>query len=562
MKRMLLVFFIFCWSVLASTVAVAECKNKCTDGAVPCERLGDYLSQSQLNTVEKEWSAYKGYFFVVSSNTLRASIRFDSEAIGIIRSNGGFALELDVVDNNHILGGKLWSYAHNFPSGVVVKKDVGFMDPATQLSLLILRPQLLQEEKEYIVEFYLDSPITNAGEIHLNVSLSVYWSGSVNPLCPQIPNVSPFLDDGWRYFTVEIDPFATFQYAPNSTAGVCWVSHETSGFQFCSGMNAPYCPTNPVINMCTGPGAGLSESGSTTPPISGSNGSADLPNLTMREVYLLDANKNRVPSIHVNKNFYCHMNVKNYGEKKANGVFENRCWVSKGNKFDGFGGSNDAEDIGKEDMDDLDNGYSRSSDEDSTGIEWPGTYNLVGCTDASKKVTESNEKDNCNVGDHAVIQEFVFQVVSDPNLKTTAISLTGGTTNLNINQSFGISSTTANPGENFGQNYVYIGYFIDGALVGRNQILRANMKGGMSKTEETFVSGGIATAGIHEVKVCADYNNGIAEINETDNCTVLLVTVNDPNTPPPNPDPDPTPSPTPSPTDTDDDDVILNIIFD
>ena len=281
----------------------------------------------------------------------------------------------------------------------------------------------------------------------------------------------------------------------------------------------------------------------------------------MRDVYLWDANKNQVPSIHVNKNFYCHMNVKNYGEKKANGIFENRCWVSKGKKFDGFGGSNDAEDIGKEDMDDLDNGYSRSSDEDSTGIEWPGTYNLVGCTDASKKVTESNEKDNCNVGDHAVIQEFVFQVVSDPNLKTTAISLTGGTTNPNINQPFGISSTTANPGENFGSEYVYIGYFIDGALVGQNQILRANMKGGMSKTEETFVSGCIATAGIHEVKACADYNNGIAEINETDNCAVLLVTVNDPNAPPPNPDPDPTPSPTPSPTDTDDD-VILNIIFD
>ena len=554
MKRVFfLCLMVVCLGISWTDISYAQCNNQWSKGAVPCGELGNYLSQSQLNTVEKEWSAYKGYFFVVNSSTLRTSIRFDSQAIGIIRSNGGFALELDVVDNNHILGGESWSYAHNFPSGVVVRKDVGFMDPATQLSLLILHPQLLQEEREYIVEFYLDKPITNTGEIHLNVSLSVDYP---NPLYQKDDWTS-----GWNYFTVEIDPFATLHYVPNTTAGVCWVSHETSGFQFCSGMNAPYCPTSPVINMCTGPGAGLSESGSTTPPISGSNGSADLPNLTMREVYLLDANKNQVPSIHVNKNFYCHMNVKNYGEKKANGIFENRCWVSKGKKFDGFGGSNDAEDIGKEDMDDLDNGYSRSSDEDSTGIEWPGTYNLVGCTDASKKVTESNEKDNCNVGDHAVIQEFVFQVVSDPNLKTTAISLTGGTTNPNINQPFGISSTTANPGENFGSEYVYIGYFIDGALVGQNQILRANMKGGMSKTEETFVSGGIATAGIHEVKACADYNNGIAEINETDNCAVLLVTVNDLNAPPPNPDPDPTPSPTPSPTDTDDD-VILNIIFD
>lgn len=555
MKRVFfLCLMVVCLGISWTDISYAQCNNQWSKGAVPCGELGNYLSQSQLNTGEKEWSAYKGYFFVVNSSTLRTSIRFDSQAIGIIRSNGGFALELDVVDNNHILGGESWSYAHNFPSGVVVRKDVGFMDPATQLSLLILHPQLLQEEREYIVEFYLDKPITNTGEIHLNVSLSVDYP---NPLYQKDDWTS-----GWNYFTVEIDPFATLHYVPNTTAGVCWVSHETSGFQFCSGMNAPYCPTSPVINMCTGPGTDIPESGSsTTPPVSGSNGSADLPNLTMRDVYLLDANKTKVPSIHVNKNFYCHMNVKNYGEKKENGIFENRCWVSKGKKFDGFGGSNDAEDIGKEDMDDLDNGYSRSSDEDSTGIEWPGTYNLVGCTDASKKVTESNEKDNCNVGDHAVIQEFVFQVVSDPNLKTTAISLTGGTTNPNINQPFGISSTTANPGENFGSEYVYIGYFIDGALVGQNQILRANMKGGMSKTEETFVSGGIATAGIHEVKACADYNNGIAEINETDNCAVLLVTVNDPNAPPPNPDPDPTPSPTPSPTDTDDD-VILNIIFD
>lgn len=553
MKRVFFLCLMACFGTSWIDISYAQCKNQWLEGAVPCEQLGNYLSQSQLNTdPRREWGPYKGYFFVVSSSTLRTSIRFDSEAIGIIRSHSGFALELDVVDNNNILGGKSWSYAHSFPSGVVVKKDVSFMDPSTQLSLLILRPQLLQEEKEYVVEFYLGKPITNTGEIHLNVSLSVDYP---NPLYDEGDWSS-----GWNYFTVEIDPFATFQYSPNSTAGVCWVSHDASGFQFCSGMNAPYCPTSPVISMCTGPGANPSEPGG-TPPISGSDGSTDLPNLTMRDVYLLDASKNKVPSIHVNKNFYCHMNVKNYGEKKANGVFENRCWVSKGNKFDG---KSDAEDIGKEDMDDLDNGYSRSSDEDSTGIEWPGTYNLVGCTDASEKVTESNEKDNCNVGDHAVIHEFVFQVVSDPNLKTTTISLTGGTTNPNVNQSFGISSTTANPGENFGPDYVYIGYFIDGALVGQNQILRANMKGGMSKTEETFVPGGIATAGIHEVKACADYDNHIAETNEADNCMILLVTVSDPNAPPPNPDPEPTPTPTSPPpmSKSEEDELYLMLLLD
>ncbi|QQS21406.1 MAG: hypothetical protein IPL87_02010 [Candidatus Moraniibacteriota bacterium] len=127
-----------------------------------------------------------------------------------------------------------------------------------------------------------------------------------------------------------------------------------------------------------------------------------------------------------------------------------------------------------------------------------------------------------------------------------------------------MSSTTANPGENFGPDYVYIGYFIDGAFVGKNQILRANMKGGMSKTEETFVSGGIVTAGIHEVKACADYDNHIVETNETDNCGVLLVTVSDPNAPPPNPDPEPTPTPIPPPpmSQSDDDELFLMLLLD
>lgn len=242
----------------------------------------------------------------------------------------------------------------------------------------------------------------------------------------------------------------------------------------------------------------------------------------MRDVYLLDGNKNKVSSIRVNKKGYCHMNVKNTGTKKASGPFWNQCWLSDGKKFDG---KDNAENLGKDDMDDLDNGKSRSSDEDFDGIEWPGTYNFVGCTDIEKKVTESNEKDNCNVGDGAVKQEFVFEVVSSPNLQTTAINLTNGKTVLSLNETFAISSITFNAGENFGPRYVYIGYFVDGTLVGQNQIRRENMKGGVSKVEEVPLPGGISTVGTHEIKACADYNNGIVETNETDNCLAMTVAV-------------------------------------
>ncbi|QQS15648.1 MAG: hypothetical protein IPK84_04785 [Candidatus Moraniibacteriota bacterium] len=96
------------------------------------------------------------------------------------------------------------------------------------------------------------------------------------------------------------------------------------------------------------------------------------------------------------------------------------------------------------------------------------------------------------------------------------------------NESFSISSTTANLGENFGPDYVYIGYFIDGRLVGQNQIRRENMRGGMSKTESLLVPGGIATAGVHEIKACADFTGDIAETDETDDCMTLLVNVKAP----------------------------------
>lgn len=133
---------------------------------------------------------------------------------------------------------------------------------------------------------------------------------------------------------------------------------------------------------------------------------------------------------------------------------------------------------------------------------------------------------------------------------------------ISTNESFVISSTTTNPGENFGHEYVYIGYFVDGAFVGKNQIRRENMKGGMNKTEEISISGGIAVAGIHEVKACADYDNRITETNETDNCMVLLVTVNDPTPPaPPPPEPDPPVTPPPM-SQSDDDELFLMLLLD
>ena len=258
-----------------------------------------------------------------------------------------------------------------------------------------------------------------------------------------------------------------------------------------------------------------------SPYITGGKHEGDLPNLIVHELYLVkeaDRDSPHLAQIRVGERSYCNIQVKNIGEAGAWGTWANRCYLSKGNYRD-----RDPDNLGHESMSDLATGQSRRVYQIIPASEYPGTFNITACADTDgsgddKAITESDEGDNCH-------DEVRFTVVSDPNLATTAISLTGIAGNPMIGQSFSISSTTANLGENFGPDYVYIGYFIDGKLVGQNQIRRGNMKEGMSKTEEIPVLGGISTAGAHEIKACADFTNDIAETNESDNCMTLLVNV-------------------------------------
>ncbi len=335
------------------------------------------------------------------------------------------------------------------------------------------------------------------------------------------------------------------QYSALCEHGTKWYYFDQQNTKFYV-LSSSSCPTQPSGGMGSGyatvvgndssrfavsGGSSLEPPGSS--PVSGSDSSSDLPNLTMRDVYLLDEYKAKIPSIGVNRKGHCHMNVKNTGTRMAKEKFENRCWISDGNWFDGKG---NAIDIGKQDMENLDDGQSRSSDEDFDGIKWPGKYNLVGCTDASYKEKESNEKDNCNMGDKSLVKEFVFMVTSSPDLMTLSAGLTSGKTQLLVNEPFAISSTIYNGGENFGQKYAFIGYFIDGVFIGQNQVLRENLQGGWSKIEELSVPAGIATGGVHEIKVCSDFVAAISEPkSEENNCFSFNVKVSDPNAPVPCP---------------------------
>ncbi len=156
-----------------------------------------------------------------------------------------FALELDVVDKDHILGkpNGLWTFSHTL-KGMSVFKDTTFMDGEWQLSLVAIHPEVLEAEKDYKVYFYTENPISSSGRLKLNMSLSVDFIGSSSGgvLCDNSlkHNSNPL--NPWNYFTLEIDQFREFQYVPNaSNLGICWVNHNDSGPQYCG---------SPPVVMC------------------------------------------------------------------------------------------------------------------------------------------------------------------------------------------------------------------------------------------------------------------------------------------------------------------------
>lgn len=166
MKRILLVFLLFCWSVLASTTVSAECTNKCTKGAVPCERIGDYLSPDELNA---KWSAHKSatstssvpkpfkwrsVLTVMQSRSYGRTARSPPDLMSSITTR--FLTRIPGLRQVHLERAAT-------SSDVVIVKDTNFMDEGKQLSLVILRPHLLQEDTTYIVEFYTNKAITKSG---------------------------------------------------------------------------------------------------------------------------------------------------------------------------------------------------------------------------------------------------------------------------------------------------------------------------------------------------------------------------------------------------------------
>lgn len=432
MKRILFVSLMFCWSVLANTTVSAECGNKWSDGAVPCEYLGNYLSSDDLNA---QWSAYRGYIYVIGPKTIQVAIRFDDKAIGIIRKNSKFALELDVVDNDTILGSNelsSWSYkkSDNFPSDVVIVKDVPDMDKADQLSLLILHPQSLQKDTTYIVEFYTGKAITKSGRLHLNVSLSVDYPMFQYPLYPNPAYRAWDWTSGWNYFTLELDAFETFQYAPNTTDGVCWVNHDVSGRQLCSEYFAVPVPSpDPESTTPPSPPSNL-------PSLVTAGTSSSAPNLSATVVIEKhDQSEDTNQQVPLG-DLYCGIQTKNTTSVSI-GSFANKCIL-----YDGLKAGNDSPVVlGSKTVSGL-SGGAKTTTHHSFNVKNPSYYTLYGCTNTgSSPPKETKTSDNCGTR--------TFLAYGVPDVKIEKVYFQGAGTTRVLGSSFTVVADLANSGDNF-----------------------------------------------------------------------------------------------------------------
>jgi hypothetical protein len=271
-----------------------------------------------------------------------------------------------------------------------------------------------------------------------------------------------------------------------------------------------------------------------SPPVTDSDKSGKKPNLTVYQVAIEDGGRNVVSQLHINQSAHCKMRIKNVGSKDADGNIKTSCYLSDGSKIDKY-----PEKLGEKDVDDeqntkgLDKGDTHTEHQHFTAPEFPGTYNIVICVDVRKKIGESNEKDNCS-------GEFVFSVVSDPNLTLTSIGSVDDRNAFNPGETVSIDVVAANTGENFGRD-VRIGWFLsDGSsefLIDTNNIKNENLKGGTTKTENLGALTVPNTPGKYYLKARVDYDGRVLETNESDNEIIFPFEVIGPPAPPPEPPP-------------------------
>jgi surface antigen len=147
-----------------------------------------------------------------------------------------------------------------------------------------------------------------------------------------------------------------------------------------------------------------------------------------------------------------------------------------------------------------------------------GVHTLQVCADYDGRIPETNEGDNCRSINFEVYVAAPVPPPTPPALPDfTASSLDFGSSNTIINGvAFSSNITFTNQGGAASQ-VIKVGYYLDNALVGTDQVQPATMPLGAIRTE-TLENFSVSVLGTHTFKSCIDYLSEIAESNEGDNC--------------------------------------------
>ncbi|NCC44807.1 MAG: hypothetical protein EOM18_14810, partial [Clostridia bacterium] len=192
------------------------------------------------NSPEREWTSYSGHVYSVD-NVIIVRLRFDDEAIGILKSNPFFGLEVEAMlkgENRNIGFDKALS---TFPSGAKVGYDTNVLDFATNdpntmvRSIHVLKPQVLEANTNYYVTFVFDNDLPEDGVefmLNLQITMDVNWGGIYEVFIEMYPWLDQF-----QYYVLETDSYeyqeGTFKVYPNGNEGLCWdnkISNYLCGF--------------------------------------------------------------------------------------------------------------------------------------------------------------------------------------------------------------------------------------------------------------------------------------------------------------------------------------------
>lgn len=250
------------------------------------------------------------------------------------------------------------------------------------------------------------------------------------------------------------------------------------------------------------------------------------PDLTLSDIFVAngqDKKSTRVDETMFGTKLWVHAKIKSKNHK-TDTSFVTRFYQSDGTNFDG---KDDAVKLSDEQTKKLGKENTKHEYTQIDEIEYPGIYSLNAWVDATKHVTETNENNNFESDDHAVIKVR-------GNVDVSMLSIQ---TNKQV-YALGETAQVYAQLQNFGPHPIgktsYLDYYLDGALLtlpnGKERMKREHMKPGMIKNEDASIPLP-PFYGIHEIKACFRLSGSdtmTTETNPVNNCIFTNVDIPEP----------------------------------